>query len=590
MAWPIRLLLLTLTALPLALAADPVLTLNPGTLIYQKGDAPLVIDRQMAVADADNPASFDTGTLTVGITANGDQSDVLSIAEGDHDTQLVRVEIVGQTIRIRPITISGATRTYGDQVTIASWTGGSTNSALVIVWNREATLDRVVAVMQSISFSSSNLINPPTDPRNITVAFSDGSGASNAASADTVIRVVNYNTPPVTSNGTASATEDADLSGSLAALWQDDDSGAAAVTYFASGTPVGGTLISLNQNTGAYVFRPTANFNGAASFQFYVRDERSQSNTSTVAIAVAAVNDTPSWTKGANVTVDEDCGQISMAGWATAISAGPSDEAGQTLTFTITANTNPSLFEIAPAIDPATGTLTFKPAANANGSASITAVLADNGGGANESASQSFSITVRPVNDPPTVANLTINSVEAIRWTGTIAVVDDDTTDFTFMVTGISRLGELTVDEFTGAVTFDPQRAGSEDIPFTVSDGTSTITATLSIRISDRGPDRPRITSHPAVEVVTEGDTFQYDVIVDPQSVPNSGILAARLEGITGATLSKVSGNRFRISLPIGTGTAGYKRFGIVVTDTVNNASDYQAIVLTVVGTTGGSG
>ena len=46
------------------------------------------------------------------------------------------------------------------------------------------------------------------------------------------------------------------------------------------------------------------------------------------------VNAAPSFTKGAEQTVLEDAGSVTVAGWATAISAGPADESGQVLTLT----------------------------------------------------------------------------------------------------------------------------------------------------------------------------------------------------------------------------------------------------------------
>ena len=55
---------------------------------------------------------------------------------------------------------------------------------------------------------------------------------------------------------------------------------------------------------------------------------------------MTAVNDAPSFTVGPDQTVDEDAGPQSVDPWATAISAGPADEAAQTLTFNVTGNTN----------------------------------------------------------------------------------------------------------------------------------------------------------------------------------------------------------------------------------------------------------
>ena len=86
-------------------------------------------------------------------------------------------------------------------------------------------------------------------------------------------------------------------------------------------------------------------------------------------------------------------------GWATAISAGPANEASQVLTFVITTTDN-SLFSALPAIDPSTGTLTYTPAPGKWGTVTLTVTLKDNGGTANggvdTSAARTFVITIRP--------------------------------------------------------------------------------------------------------------------------------------------------------------------------------------------------
>ena len=68
--------------------------------------------------------------------------------------------------------------------------------------------------------------------------------------------------------------------------------------------------------------------------------------------------------------------------WATGISAGPANESSQTVSFVVTNNTNTALFSAGPAVSP-TGVLTYTPAANANGSATVTLKITDNGGTAN---------------------------------------------------------------------------------------------------------------------------------------------------------------------------------------------------------------
>src|SRR5439155_528996 len=96
-------------------------------------------------------------------------------------------------------------------------------------------------------------------------------------------------------------------------------------------------------------------------------------------INVTAVNDAPSFTKGADETVLEDSGLHTVNGWATAISPGPS-EGGQIVHFNVSNNNN-ALFSVQPAVD-ASGNLTYTPAATANGTALVTINIQDDGGNA----------------------------------------------------------------------------------------------------------------------------------------------------------------------------------------------------------------
>ena len=112
---------------------------------------------------------------------------------------------------------------------------------------------------------------------------------------------------------------------------------------------------------------------------------RGTSNGETVddafVVTVTGVNDEPSFTKGSNVSVNEDAGAQTASGWASNISKGTNDPSSQSLTFT-TSNNNNSLFSSQPAIN-ASGVLTFTSAANATGSATVSIVLTDDGGTAN---------------------------------------------------------------------------------------------------------------------------------------------------------------------------------------------------------------
>ena len=118
-------------------------------------------------------------------------------------------------------------------------------------------------------------------------------------------------------------------------------------------------------------------------------------------ITINAVNNPPSFTKGADQTINEDAAAQTVNGWATDISAGQGDS-GQTLDFIVT-NDNNQLFSTQPAVA-ANGTLTYKSKANAFGVAIVSVKLHDDGGGNDTSEVQTFKITVKPVADLPSAS------------------------------------------------------------------------------------------------------------------------------------------------------------------------------------------
>ncbi|MFT6392385.1 MAG: hypothetical protein ACJA14_001910 [Ilumatobacter sp.] len=153
-------------------------------------------------------------------------------------------------------------------------------------------------------------------------------------------------------------------------------------------------------SSGTLTYTPAADANGSATITIEAQDDGGladggvdTSASQTFVINVTAVNDVPSF----NINFPAfSLGQMgSSPNFATAISAGPADESGQTVSFNVTGNTAPDWFLVGPAVD-SSGTLTYTTAAN--GSATITIEAQDDGGvadgGANTSASQTFDITV----------------------------------------------------------------------------------------------------------------------------------------------------------------------------------------------------
>ena len=169
---------------------------------------------------------------------------------------------------------------------------------------------------------------------------------------------------------------------------------------------------------GTLTYTSAANANGSATITVTLADNGAGANTSgpqTFTITVNSVNDAPSFVVGTNQTVFDNAPLQTISNWATTISAGP-NEAGQVVTFSVTANSNSALFAVQPTVA-SNGTLTFRPAAGFTGTATISLVAQDNGGtsngGVNQGAPQSFTITVNPapVNQPPTLNPLSNISV-----------------------------------------------------------------------------------------------------------------------------------------------------------------------------------
>ena len=156
------------------------------------------------------------------------------------------------------------------------------------------------------------------------------------------------------------------------------------------------------ESNGSFVYRPEANWFGTDSFTYKVNDGQADSNVATVFLPVGSANDAPSFTPGPDPVVLEDSGPQTFYGWATAISAGPADESGQTVRFAVTCD-RPTLFSAQPVLRP-DGTLTFTPAPDACGQGTVAVQRIDDGGTANgglDTSLLTFTITIVAENDAP---------------------------------------------------------------------------------------------------------------------------------------------------------------------------------------------
>lgn len=235
--------------------------------------------------------------------------------------------------------------------------------------------------------------------------------------------------------------------------------------------------------TGSLNFTPAAGSCGTATITVTVNNQAASNNivTQSFLVTVNAVNQPPTLNALTNLTINENASQqtVNLGG----ISSGAANQT-QTLLVTATSSNpslipNPSVTYTSPG---ATGSLSFAPATNNNGTATIT-VSVNNQGASNNIVTQSFLVAVAAVNQPPTLnalTNLTINenaSPQTVNLSGIGSGAANQTQ--TLVVTAVSGNPSLIPNP---TITYASANTSGtlKFAPVTNSYGTATITATVN--------------------------------------------------------------------------------------------------------------
>jgi hypothetical protein len=290
-----------------------------------------------------------------------------------------------------------------------------------------------------------------------------------------------------------------------------------------------------------FTLAPTANtsfpgFPATTTITVTVQDDGGTGNqgvdttAQTVTLVVRPVNDAPTFQlNGTPKAVNEDAGPQTEAGFALSFTPGPAtalDEATQTATYVITpiSTTGGLTFTAPPAISPA-GDLTYTAAPNSSGTATFIVQVNDGGGtlngGVETSLARTMTITVNPVNDPPTATDDTLT----VNWNtaGNVLPVlanDSDAPDAgeTLSVAAVTQPAHGTATAIGTAVLYTPLAAfsGTDTFTYTLSDGTGlTATATVTVNVVRTRTD--------AVNIIALG------------SGPGGGSLVKVFNAVTGA-------------------------------------------------------
>ena len=327
----------------------------------------------------------------------------------------------------------------------------------------------------------------------VVITVSDGQQFSTAAF---VVRVTPVNDPPTLPLIPDQATdEDVPLRLGLTIEDVDKDSAQWVFTGVSSKpalVPDGNITTSGTGNTRSVLITPAPEQSGTTTITLTLSDGSAATNRS-FNLTIRPVNDPPTLTPPLDLTIDEDSGArlVNLSG----IGSGASNE-----TQSLTVTTRSSRPEIVPAprvtynSPSTTGTLTLTPATNAFGAAVITVSVKDDGT-VNNTTERSFTVTVRPVDDPPTISNIPDQQTrEDTPLTVPFVVNDPDIDPFSLLLTVTSSNTNLVANtniwlEGSGTnrtltLVPSPDLFGTTTVSVAVSDGVRSANDTFVLTVA----------------------------------------------------------------------------------------------------------
>jgi CshA-type fibril repeat protein len=333
---------------------------------------------------------------------------------------------------------------------------------------------------------------------------------------DAPVGVADSATTPINTAATGNVlANDTDVDTPHASLTVTQFTVAGDPTVYTAGqtaTIAGVGTLQINAD-GSYTFTPAVNYSGPVPVATYTVSDGALTSTATLTVTLGA--NTPPNGADATYTLAEDIPRSFAAGdfGFTDPDAGQSLQAVRIDTLpgagTLTLNGNPvTAGQVIPVAQ--LGNLVFTPAADANGSpyASFTFSVEDSAG-AFDSAPNTLTFNVTPVNDAPVGVNDSATTPINTAATGNVLSNDTDVdtphaslTVTQFTVAGdptvytagqtatIAGVGTLQINA-DGSYTFTPAVNYSGTAPvatYTVSDGALTDTATLTLTVSPNTP------------------------------------------------------------------------------------------------------
>lgn len=273
---------------------------------------------------------------------------------------------------------------------------------------------------------------------------------------------------------------------------------AQSLTFAIASGPNHGTITGFDPVTGSFTYTPDPDYRGADSLTFTVTDDGTAggpaltSAPATVSILVSVINLLPRANDQSVTTAEDTALAITLTG------EDGNPEVVQTLTFAIIQQPSHGTLS---GFNAATGEVVYTPAAGYNGPDSFTFQVTDDDSagepGPLVSAPATVSITVTPVNDPPTAESRTVATAQDTPRPITLLGFDGDpevVQTLTFAIVQGPSHGTLTgFDPATGQVIYTPDAHYSGPDSFTykvIDDGTAggaaleSVPATIGIQVA----------------------------------------------------------------------------------------------------------
>ncbi|WP_316202812.1 MULTISPECIES: VCBS domain-containing protein [unclassified Bradyrhizobium] len=545
-----------------------------------------VIDSAAAIAAFDShplqvtpPANYN-GTFSLSVVA--EVTDQATLSDGNVHTDVVNTALQTIDVTVTPVNdapqIHAPTQVTTNEDTPFAFTGANAFSfsdadgdvvesvrfdisggtfaiPSLGVYNASHTLSMSGFKISDLNtYLASAVFTPSADndaTGSVTITINDNGniGGGNLSATQTITININpIEDAPTAVDDTASVNEDTTLTVSNPVQGvlhndRDPDTGDTLSVVAGDFTTAKGGTIHFNAD-GTYVYKPKADFYGADTVDYTVRDAAGQTDTGTLTINVAPVNDAPEIHAPTHVTANEGA-SFAFTG-ANAITFSDADgDVVESVRFDISGGTLsiPSLgvfnaeqtlsmsgFKISD-LNTYLASAVFTP--NSDHPGSVTITINDNGnvGGGNLSATQTVSVEVIPANHPP-VAN-----------SDTHAVLEDDTLNIS-VANGVIRgstggsVADSDVDNPVSSLVVSGVVAGTGSVTQGAGVGTSIEGAYGHLTLNSDGSYTYVADKADALAAgVPAVDTFTYTDKDPSGAVSNTATLKITVTGVNDAAV-----------------------------------------------------